>query len=87
MLKVNVEPTPSLFSSPLLVAQILPPCFSIIFLEINNPKPVPPAIVDLVVNFSKSFGNISEAIPVPVSFMLTRISSPLPFILSFFFRQ
>ena len=69
--KVIVAPTPSL----LLVAQILPPCISIILLEINNPKPVPPAIVDLVANFVKSFGNTSECIPVPVSFMLTRISS------------
>ena len=52
--KVIVEPTPSL----LLVAQILPPCISIMLLEINNPKPVPPVIV-LVANFVKSFGNTS----------------------------
>ncbi len=49
----------------------MPPCISIILLEINNPKPVPPAVGDLVANFVKSFGNISESIPVPVSFMLT----------------
>ena len=70
-LKVNVEPLSSLFFSSLLNAHILPPCISIILLEINNPKPVPPAIEDVVANFVKSFGNISESIPVPVSFMLT----------------
>ena len=70
-LKVNVEPLSSLFFSSLLNAHILPPCISIILLEINSPKPVPPTIEDLVANFVKSFGNISESIPVPVSFMLT----------------
>ena len=74
--KVIVAPTPSL----LLVAQILPPCISIILLEINNPKPVPPVSV-LVANFVKSFGNTSGCIPVPVSFILTRIS------FSFFVEQ
>ena len=43
----------------------------------NNPNHVPPSVVDLVANFVKSFGNISESIPVPVSFMLTTISSLL----------
>ena len=36
-LKANVAPIPSLLFS----AQILPPCPSIMFLEINSPKPVP----------------------------------------------
>ena len=43
----------------------------------NNPNHVPPSVVDLVANFVKSFGNLSESIPVPVSFMLTTISSLL----------
>ena len=58
-LNVNVEPLTSLPSSILLLkAHILPPCISIILLEMNNPKPVPPEM-DLVANFVKSFGNIS----------------------------
>jgi hypothetical protein len=61
----------------LLIAHILPPCLSIILLEINNPNPVPPSVVDLVANFVKNFGNISKSIPVPVSFILTTISSLL----------
>ena len=84
-LNVNVEPKPS-FSSVLLVAHILPPCISIILFEINSPKPVPP-LMDLVVNFVKSFGNTSGCIPVPVSFIPTRISSFLPFISFFSFLQ
>jgi hypothetical protein len=67
----------------LLIAHILPPCLSIILLEINNPSSVLPSVLDLVANFIKSFGNISESIPVvPVSFMLTTISSMslLPFL-------
>jgi hypothetical protein len=67
----------------LLIAHILPPCLSIILLEINNPSSVLPSVLDLVANFIKSFGNISESIPVvPVSFMLTTISSIslLPFL-------
>ena len=36
-LKVNVAPFPSL----LLSAQILPPCASIMLLEMNSPRPVP----------------------------------------------
>jgi hypothetical protein len=36
----------------------------------NNPNPVPP-VSDLVANFVKSLGRISESIPVPVSFILT----------------
>jgi hypothetical protein len=38
----------------------------------NNPRPVPP-ICDLVANFVKSLGSISESNPVSVSLMLTTI--------------
>ena len=76
---------PSPLIAALLIAHILPPCLLIILLEINNPNLVPPSVVDLVANFVKSFGNISESIPVPVSLMLTTISSLL--LLSFFFQQ
>ena len=90
ILNVNVDPLTFLPSSfrlllLLLIAHIFPSCISIILLQINNPKPVPPVIEELVANFVKSFGNISGSIPVPVSFILTRISSLLlllPFFLS-----
>jgi len=60
-LKVNVAPFPSLLFS----AQILPPCASIMLLEMNSPRPVP--VWDLVVNFVKSLDMISGSIPEPVS--------------------
>ncbi len=51
--KENVAPfAPSLFS-----AHILPPCASIIFLQIYRPRPVPEK--DLDENFVKSLGIIS----------------------------
>jgi hypothetical protein len=46
-LKVNVAP----FLSLMFSAQILPPCASIMLLEMNNPRPVP--VWDLLVNFKK----------------------------------
>jgi hypothetical protein len=60
----------------LFLAHILPPRASIILLEINRPRPVPPAS-DFVVNFENSLGNISGSIPTPVSFteILTTLSN------------
>ena len=46
-----------------------------ILFEINNPKPVP-LFEDLVTNAVKSFGYVCGCMPVPVSFILTRISFP-----------
>ncbi len=43
-----------------------------ILFDINNPNLVP-IVSDLVANFVNSFGNISESMPVPVSFMLITI--------------
>ena len=40
-----------------------------IFLEINNPNPVP--VCDFVANFVKSLGCIWGFMPMPLSFMLT----------------
>lgn len=37
-----------------------------IFLEINNPRPIP--LSDLVANFSKMTGRMSGSIPEPESF-------------------
>jgi hypothetical protein len=59
-LNAKVAPFPSLF-----LAQILPPCSSIMFLDIYRPKPVPRS--DLVANFVNSLGMISLSIQVPVS--------------------
>jgi hypothetical protein len=91
ILNVNVDPLTFLPSSfrllLLLIAHIFPSCISIILLQINNPKPVPPIIEELVANFVKSFGNISGSIPIPVSFILIRISSLLLILLPFFFQQ
>ena len=65
-LKVKVAPLPSeLFS-----AHILPPCASTIFLEINNPRPVP--WNDFDANFENNLGTIWWCIPWPVSFMVTK---------------
>ena len=73
MVNVKVAPLPSrLFS-----AQMLPPCASMIFLEINNPKPVP--VSDFVTNLVNSLGMISGSIPCPVSLILTTMSLALPF--------
>ena len=58
MLNVKVVP---LSPSGLLLARILPPCASIIFFEINNPKPVPCS--DEVVNFEKRVGAFLELYP------------------------
>ena len=65
MVNVKVAPLPSrLFS-----AQMLPPCASMILLEINNPKPV--SSYDFETNIENNLGNISGSIPVPVSFTVT----------------
>src|SRR5919201_1674956 len=61
----NVAPFPSLLFS----AHILPPCASIIFLQIYRPRPVPEK--DLDENFVKSLGIISGSTPEPLSHMLT----------------
>jgi len=62
----NVLPLPNSLST-----QILPPCFSTNFWQINKPKPVPfslavPGDVYSCVA-SNSFDKISGAIPIPVS--------------------
>src|SRR5215207_10633191 len=59
--KENVAPFPSL----LFLAHILPPCASIIFLQIYRPRPVPEK--DLDENLVKSLGIISESTPEPLS--------------------
>jgi hypothetical protein len=59
--RVNVKVEP--ISSSLFFAYILPPRASIMLLETNNPRPVP--VWDLLVNFVKSLGIISESIPMP----------------------
>jgi hypothetical protein len=56
--KLNENVAPS-FPSLLFSAHILPPCASIILLEINKPKPVPP-ISDFEANFVNSFGNMAR---------------------------
>jgi hypothetical protein len=74
MVNVKVAPLPSrLFS-----AQMLPPCASMILLEINNPKPVP--VMDFVTNLVNSLGMISGSIPCPVSLILTTISLVFSFV-------
>ena len=52
--RLNVKVV-ALSPSGLFLARILPPCASIIFFEINKPKPVPCS--DEVVNFEKGLGN------------------------------
>jgi hypothetical protein len=59
----------------LFSAQILPPWDSIMFFDMNKPKPLPP-VPDVTANFENRFGNTSGSIPVPVSFILT-MTSPL----------
>jgi hypothetical protein len=59
-IKLNVAPFPSLLFS----AQMVPPCASIILLEICNPKPIPED--ESVLNFSNSFECIFGFIPLPV---------------------
>src|SRR5918999_2896756 len=61
----NVAPFPSLLFS----AHILPPCASIIFLQIYRPRPVPEK--DLDENLVKSLGIISGSTPEPLSHTLT----------------
>ena len=70
--KLNAKVTPVSPLKLLFSDHILPPCFSIILLEMKRPNPVPP-VSDFVANFVKSFGNISGCIPIPVSFILTII--------------
>jgi hypothetical protein len=54
----NVDPfLPSL----LFLTRILPPCASIMFLEMNNPNPVP--VSDFAANFENNRGYISGSIP------------------------
>ena len=71
--KLNENVAPLL--SALFSAHILPPWASIIFLEINNPKPVPP-VCDFEANFVNNFGNMLESIPWPLSFTLTITTWP-----------
>ena len=52
---MNVAP---LLPSSLFPAEMVPPCASIILLEINNPRPVPP-ISDFVANFEKHLQKLS----------------------------
>jgi hypothetical protein len=56
-MKVNVAPLSSLLFSPF----IIPPCDSMMYLDIYNPRPVP--LSDLVMNLVNSFGRTSESIP------------------------
>ncbi len=63
ILNVNVAP---LLPSSLFPAEMVPPCASIILLEIYNPKPVPP-VSDFVANFENNLDIISASIPKPVS--------------------
>lgn len=49
--------------------EIIPPCDSIILLDKYKPRPVPEK--DFEANLEKSFGIISESIPVPVSVTVT----------------
>ncbi len=63
-LNEKVAPLSSLFSP-----HILPPCASIMLLQIYNPKPVP--FSDPVVNFVNNLGSISATMPEPVSFTET----------------
>jgi hypothetical protein len=60
---VRVAPIPSALFS----AHILPPCDSMILFDMNKPNPAP--FSDFVVNFVNDVGIISEAIPIPVSFI------------------
>jgi hypothetical protein len=64
-LKENVAPLPSVLFS----AHIVPPRASTIFLEINNPNPVPSK--DFAENLENNLGNISWSMPDPVSLTLT----------------
>src|SRR5215208_2132101 len=75
--KLNIAPLPSESFS----AHVLPPCTSIIFLQMYSPNPVP-VLESLVVNFENNLGNISFEIPFPVSLTLT-IASSFPSSLSF----
>jgi len=57
-LNANVAP---FFPSLLFLAHILPPCASIMLLEINSPNPVP--VSDFAANFENNRGYISGSIP------------------------
>jgi hypothetical protein len=63
-LRLKVAPLPSILFS----AHIFPPWDSMKFLEINNPKPVPPESVET--NLENSFGIVIGDDPVPVSLIL-----------------
>ena len=69
---VNLNSAP--FPSKLFTPHILPPCASIIFLQIYSPKPVP-VVESEVANFVNNLDNILSDIPSPVSFTLTITSS------------
>ena len=66
MVKEKTEPLPGV-----LFTSILPPCISIRRLQMDNPRPVPPNfLVVLVVswvNMSKMCWSLSGLIPIPVS--------------------
>src|SRR5918912_1271478 len=63
----------------LFSAHILPPCASIIFLQIYRPRPVPEK--DLEENLVNSLGIISGSTPEPLSHILT--IAIVPFLLLF----
>ena len=73
---VNLNSAP--FPSKLFTPHILPPCASIIFLQIYSPKPVP-VVESEVANFVNNLDNILSDIPSPVSFTLTITSSSSSF--------
>ena len=64
--RLNINSAPP---SWLFLAVIVPPCASMILLEINRPSPVP--VADFVANLLNSLGIISASIPEPVSVTLT----------------
>ena len=67
-----------LYRVPLFSAHILPPCASMILLDIYRPRPVPP-LSDFEANLANSLGNTSESIPIPVSLTDTITTSSTSF--------
>jgi hypothetical protein len=63
-MKVKVAPFPSLLFSPF----IMPPCDSMMYLDIYNPRPVP--LLDLVMNLGNSLVEHPN-LPQPVFLTLT----------------
>jgi hypothetical protein len=82
-LNANVAP----FPSGLVCAHILPPWASTMLFEINKPNPIPLLKVEPIANFENKFGKILEGKPMPVSFIFTITSPPLPVFFFFFFSS